>query len=1022
MAQAPERAAMAEAVFAAFCAAEGGSSARARRPTSAAFQKEAAALCVPFTAETVDHLFVRSDSDGDGRLSTDEFAAFADAYPRLIECLYFRLVDRDTLEAHSDAVAQARRSCAQLATALRAAEAVVTEAQARAAEADEAVRRQAGELAQARLQEARERELAESAQYGRLDAREAALVAGALDTGAVGVCAEKREQHYASITEEEMREFARLVMDEWRTKQGDLVDELVTNLRAPEGSRNKRAIIAEAARHLSETKQLLYPHSNRLQLLAMLLYTMAGPDIDALMTYDDAPVYNESDVSQWRSYVEKVGGTRNGAIFGAINWGMRTAADPKQREQPSGAEAWDACKKWIKYICLLMAIAAQHDAESEPPLLARGLAGLPAVVQKSHGAMQSGDKLNWPAASSCALDRRVSESYIRGDAANATKQEGGSILFLMKDARRGVLLQPISKYPKEEEKLVPPLSSFEVEAVRTDDPSLPGSLVIDMVASSASVVPPDFIAAVLEDSERSAERLASALVSHHEAELAQQVGSLERSVREAQAAGAASQRAEREVERYQQLVDSVQRDASSASAKLAELLEQVERQQAEVAKREEALERCRADTADRRARHAEAVSAEVKAKEKVSQQEGAVRAAEEALVAAKRRSEVQRKEAAEKVSAAQTSTREVESKADLCGREAETARAAVAEQLERREQVAAALADAEQLVGELEAELGAFRKRRQELNEEEEGILSQEVRLVEQRTALERREEKHRGDLRCFDSRWRPASPSTSAKQDSQRRPGRPAQQELRRAASAPPRRDDCPLPPAAKPKAVPPTIASEAVQARLREKDELIAELERRLQEKETQRYGFGRADPPSPISVSLTPPRGLEVRSAQPPQQDPARQRDARAPLTVAGGDTVKSPTSTSPPSVPRATAARPPSPVQSDMTRFSTGLPPPPPPPPPAVRTALQYGYPRPPEPLAFLPAPDRSVVRTSVASTGARSTSASGVAPIAPPLRPLPAVPSSVYPVPPYQVPGPTMQRSASTQNVGEALER
>ena len=38
--------------------------------------------------------------------------------------------------------------------------------------------------------------------------------------------------------------------------------------------------------------------------------------------------------------------------------------------------------------------------------------------------MRRGDPLRWVATSSCALDRSVSEAYIRGDAANATKQCG----------------------------------------------------------------------------------------------------------------------------------------------------------------------------------------------------------------------------------------------------------------------------------------------------------------------------------------------------------------------------------------------------------------------------------------------------------------------------------------------------------------------------------------------------------------------------------------------------------------------
>eukprot|EP01063_Lacrimia_lanifica_P009609 TRINITY_DN16552_c0_g1_i1.p1 TRINITY_DN16552_c0_g1~~TRINITY_DN16552_c0_g1_i1.p1 ORF type:complete len:2301 (+),score=750.59 TRINITY_DN16552_c0_g1_i1:377-6904(+) len=87
----------------------------------------------------------------------------------------------------------------------------------------------------------------------------------------------------------------------------------------------------------------------------MALYTMAGPDIDALMGFDGVPVYNSEDPTEWNDYLKKAGKARNGAIFSAINWASRTALAPdlKQRD-----EAWVTLNKWLKYVGLLLALCA----------------------------------------------------------------------------------------------------------------------------------------------------------------------------------------------------------------------------------------------------------------------------------------------------------------------------------------------------------------------------------------------------------------------------------------------------------------------------------------------------------------------------------------------------------------------------------------------------------------------------------------------------------------------------------------
>eukprot|EP01059_Diplonema_ambulator_P010341 TRINITY_DN20339_c0_g1_i1.p1 TRINITY_DN20339_c0_g1~~TRINITY_DN20339_c0_g1_i1.p1 ORF type:complete len:718 (+),score=161.18 TRINITY_DN20339_c0_g1_i1:44-2155(+) len=260
---------------------------------------------------------------------------------------------------------------------------------------------------------------------------------------------------------EDMIKLAKWLASTYHDKPGDLLDELANNLVAPKElntSSQKTQLLAVAAYHLHETKGRCYPSRSPLDLLVMSLYTMTGPDIDTLFTFSDVPDF-DTQREEWDAY----GGRhpdRNKAIFSEINWAMRTATLP-----PNLADsAWQTLFKWCKYICVITGLSSIVGA-SPSTELARGLAGLPQWVVEKHRKLKKGDHINWPSPSSCALDRKVSEAYIRGDAANAVKAEGHSILFILRRMKWGIPLQDISKYPKESEVLVPPLSVLVVEDV-----------------------------------------------------------------------------------------------------------------------------------------------------------------------------------------------------------------------------------------------------------------------------------------------------------------------------------------------------------------------------------------------------------------------------------------------------------------------------------------------------------------------------------------------------------------------------
>ena len=346
-------------------------------------------------------------------------------------------------------------------------------------------------------------------------------------------------------SQSELRDFGDKIVTEWHGKSCSILEELAENLIVP-NSEDPMKIIAEAAVDLHRTKGGAYPDRNMVELLVMGSYTMAGPDIDSLLKFDNVPIFESEAQDEWNTYC-MAHKNRNGAVFGAINWAGRTAVSQISEQK---SEAWGTIHKWVKYLGLLLALCSderggdgsvifdridvkncghvtkhqlrQHmrthpavrsrvgshsvdwdegpgtdiitrdeflaswkagdPASSDDLVLARGITGLPDEVYNAHKSMAIGSSLHWPAPSSCAVDPSVSEAYIRGDAANANKKAGKSILFRISGSKWGLPLQSISKYPKEAELLLPPLTSFTVQSIGDGaELDLPvGTLVINL--------------------------------------------------------------------------------------------------------------------------------------------------------------------------------------------------------------------------------------------------------------------------------------------------------------------------------------------------------------------------------------------------------------------------------------------------------------------------------------------------------------------------------------------------------------
>ena len=273
------------------------------------------------------------------------------------------------------------------------------------------------------------------------------------------VCADKQNTDSITsciVSEKAASILSRWIAKEWAGKTGTILDELLDNLHAPINTSQAKLNTIKAASKLLLKRAVSNGSSDysKLELFVMALYTMAGPDIDRLMGFKDTP---REGSKAWTDYTP-----RNQPMFRVVNSAMRTAGTSGVL-QPS-KYPWKEIRQWVKSIVLLTSLASQQGRY----VLSRGLAGLPQSVVDDHVSLQQGDRLIWTAPSSCALDPTVSQSYIEGTATNAVDESGGSILFKVVSTC-GLPLQFISKYPKEAEVLLPPLSELRLRNVKEGD-------------------------------------------------------------------------------------------------------------------------------------------------------------------------------------------------------------------------------------------------------------------------------------------------------------------------------------------------------------------------------------------------------------------------------------------------------------------------------------------------------------------------------------------------------------------------
>ena len=308
------------------------------------------------------------------------------------------------------------------------------------------------------------------------------------------------------------------------TLREELAANLVSEASLAGGDVGREAVLAHhvalldvVAEELQAVHRDSYPEATADDLLLMRLYTMAGPDIDRLMLFDNVPEFSAHPDSAWGRYTQAHAASRNRAMFAELNRALRAVGSDDEAEQAVG---WAAAARWAKTLCRLHMLCAAsptvHDATGEAPRLARGLARLPLPVAEAHArAATEGGQLAWPALSSCTADVSVAAAYIMGCAANSQQQDDGaaaagtsdaeqpsSVLFTITGSIPAVYLQPLSQYPSEAEVLLPSLSILTVVVGTAPAPPCPScvSLAVawDHCVSIAEEPPPALLVAAAD--------------------------------------------------------------------------------------------------------------------------------------------------------------------------------------------------------------------------------------------------------------------------------------------------------------------------------------------------------------------------------------------------------------------------------------------------------------------------------------------------------------------------------------------
>eukprot|EP01065_Artemidia_motanka_P013047 TRINITY_DN1719_c0_g1_i1.p1 TRINITY_DN1719_c0_g1~~TRINITY_DN1719_c0_g1_i1.p1 ORF type:complete len:761 (+),score=263.93 TRINITY_DN1719_c0_g1_i1:118-2400(+) len=335
---------------------------------------------------------------------------------------------------------------------------------------------------------------------------------------------------------ERMSQCCEWLEEEYDEKGGDVVDELLENLRMPEdvsadAAADRLAALARSLAGDDKVQRSPLGECCLAELLCLRQYTERPIDVDRDLGFQDVPppphrgeaasqvLARSTYEQQWEdwNWSGSPPTKRNGSIFGPVCAALRDLGPGGTSSAASAA----VLRRWVKWVCTIAAVTAQRRPSYQTLFRGIGAGGLSREVVEQHRALHSGGLLAWCALSSTSLDAQQSEEYMRGTAANSTSKptphRPGTLLFHIEGAKWGVPLEPLSAYPAEHEILLPPLSVLRVEGSEADAHNAENGLRMRLAMLGPLGPAPReavarcerFFARVRADAQKASERLAN---------------------------------------------------------------------------------------------------------------------------------------------------------------------------------------------------------------------------------------------------------------------------------------------------------------------------------------------------------------------------------------------------------------------------------------------------------------------------------------------------------------------------------
>eukprot|EP00756_Hemistasia_phaeocysticola_P030308 Hpha_TRINITY_DN16281_c4_g1::TRINITY_DN16281_c4_g1_i2::g.14902::m.14902/K10357/MYO5; myosin V len=273
-------------------------------------------------------------------------------------------------------------------------------------------------------------------------------------------------------------DFAVAIGKAWYAKSGDVLDELLDNLRGTETegeSLSTLSVLSELTHQLFVRAGRSYPDRGPVSLFSLASTTMESADLDRALCFSDVPAVGDPAIASYSP--------RNPSMMSEL-----------MKASSAGSLG---LPRWVKVIALLSALSDTLPPEVTDGTLVHYAALEPPLVQQLQ--QKVGKQTVWQTVTRCAT---------AGSPAASAPPPGANVKFVISGIKEGVMLGPVSQHPAGPSVLIPPLAAFQVANVKDEGGMTVVTLQSRGQLSSTDPVLRDLKAVALQDAAIADRRLA----------------------------------------------------------------------------------------------------------------------------------------------------------------------------------------------------------------------------------------------------------------------------------------------------------------------------------------------------------------------------------------------------------------------------------------------------------------------------------------------------------------------------------